>query len=70
VTTSQTVHSASTQPKALLPWLASIAAHQWKAWKAARRAARADELTWSMALQEARLLAKQSRQMSQTAEKR
>ena len=39
-------------------------------WKAARRAVRADELTWNMALQDARVMADLSRAMSATAGQR
>lgn len=58
-----------TAPKALLPWLFSIAVQQCKAWKAARRAVRADELTWNMALQDARMMADLSRAMSAAAKR-
>ncbi|MBP7645385.1 MAG: hypothetical protein RSB86_00600 [Comamonas sp.] len=69
MTTSTASYSVRSAPRALLPWLASIAAKQWKAWKAARRAVRADELTWNMALQDARVMADLSRAMSATAAK-
>ena len=62
-------YPARTTSKALLPWLLTIAAKQWKAWQSARRLARADELTWNMALQDARMLADLSRAMSATAPK-
>lgn len=69
--TTITAHTTSRQtPKALLPWLFSIAMHQLQAWKAARRMARADELTWNMALQDARMMADLSRAMTETASKR
>ena len=64
-----TTYSDRTPPKALLPWLASIIAKQWKAFQAAARAARADELTWNMALQDARMMADLSRAMTETARK-
>jgi hypothetical protein len=70
MTTSTATYTARTSTKALLPWLASIAAQQWKAWHAARRLVRADELTWNMALQDARLMADLSRAMSETAGQR
>ncbi|HEY4663899.1 MAG TPA: hypothetical protein VIG85_02830 [Comamonas sp.] len=70
MTTTTAVYPVRNAPKALLPWLFSIAAQQWKAWKVARRAVRADELTWDMALQDARLMADLSRAMSETAAKR
>jgi len=70
MTTSTIAYSSRTAPKALLPWLFSIAAQQWKAWQAARRMARADELTWNMALQDARMMADLSRAMTETAAKR
>ncbi|WP_368922500.1 hypothetical protein [Comamonas aquatica] len=71
MTTSTIAHPTPRQaPQALFPWLISIAAHQWKAWKAARRAVRADELTWNMALQDARVMADLSRAMSATAGQR
>ncbi|CAB5657707.1 hypothetical protein [Comamonas aquatica] len=71
MTTSTIAHSTPRQaPQALFPWLISIAAQQWKAWKAARRAVRADELTWNMALQDARVMADLSRAMSATAGQR
>ncbi len=55
MTTSTATYSAvRPQSKALLPWLFAMAAQQWKAWQAARRAVRADELTWNMALQRLR----------------
>lgn len=67
---STTAYPTRTAPKALLPWLFSIAAEQCKAWKAARRAVRADELTWNMALQDARMMADLSRSMSESAVQR
>ena len=70
MTPATAAHPVHTAPKALLPWLFSIAMHQCKAWKAARRAVRADELTWNMALQDARLMADLSRAMSESAGKR
>lgn len=70
MTTSTATYPTRTSSKALLPWLASIAAQQWKAWQAARRLVRADELTWNMALQDARLMADLSRAMSETAGQR
>ena len=70
MTTSSIARSAPVVHKALLPWLFSIAAQQWKAWKAARRAVRADELTWDLALQDARMMADLSRAMSASAAKR
>ncbi|MBQ0132931.1 MAG: hypothetical protein KBT18_12410 [Comamonas sp.] len=70
MTTSSAAYPVRTAPKALLPWLFSIAKQQFKAWKAARRLARADELTWDMALQDARMMADLSRAMSETAVKR
>lgn len=70
MTTSTTAYPTRTAPKALLPWLFSIAAQQCKAWKAARRAVRADELTWNMALQDARMMADLSRAMSDSAGRR
>nr|WP_174863198.1 hypothetical protein [Comamonas jiangduensis] len=58
MTTSTATYSAvRPQSKALLPWLFAMSAQQWKAWQAARRAVRADELTWNMALQDARMMA-------------
>ena len=69
-TTSTAAYPVRTAPKALLPWLFSIAQQQYKAWKAARRLVRADELTWNMALQDARLMADLARTMSETAVKR
>lgn len=65
--TSSSAALPRTHTKALLPWIFSLAAQQWKAWKAARRLVRADELTWNMALQDARLLADLSRAMSDSA---
>ncbi|ANY61005.1 hypothetical protein MA05_01480 [Comamonas aquatica] len=71
MTTSTIAHPTTRQaPQALFPWLIAIAAQQWKAWKAARRAVRADELTWNMALQDARVMADLSRAMSATAGQR
>lgn len=70
MTTSTAAYTHRSAPKALLPWLFSIAAQQWKAWKVARRLARADELTWNMALQDARMMADLSRAMSETTIKR
>lgn len=70
MTTSTIVPTARTSSKALLPWLFSIATQQWKAWQAARRAVRADELTWNLAMQDARMMADLSRAMSATAAKR
>lgn len=70
MTTSTNAYPVRTAPKALLPWLFAIAAQQCKAWKAARRAARADELTWNMALQDARMMADLSRAMADTASQR
>lgn len=71
MTTSTVAYSAArSTPKALLPWLFSVAAQQWKAWQAARRAVRADELTWNMAMQDARMMADLSRAMTATAAKR
>lgn len=70
MTTCTAAYSSRPVPKALLPWLFSIAAQQWKAWQAARRMARADELTWNMALQDARMMADLSRAMSEAASKR
>ena len=71
MTTSTATYSAvRPQSKALFPWLFAMAAQQWKAWQAARRAVRADELTWNMALQDARMMADLSRAMSATAAKR
>lgn len=71
MTTSTIAHPTPRQaPQALFPWLISIAEQQWKAWKAARRAVRADELTWNMALQDARVMADLSRAMSATAGQR
>lgn len=70
MTTSTIALPTRQAPKALFPWLFAIAAQQWKAWKAARRAVRADELTWNMALQDARLMADLSRAMSATAAQR
>jgi hypothetical protein len=67
MTTSTHAYPVRTAPKALLPWLISIAAQQCKAWKAARRAVRADELTWNMALQDARMMADLSRSMTESA---
>ena len=55
---------------ALLPRLAAFCAKQWKAWKSARRMARADELAWRMALQDARMMADLSRAMNAGAVKR
>lgn len=69
MTTSTAPYPVRTTPRALFPWLASIATKQWKAWQAARRAVRADELTWNMALQDARVMADLSRAMSATAAK-
>lgn len=70
MTTITAAHSDRPMPKALLPWLLSVASHQLQAWKAARRMARADELTWNMALQDARMMADLSRAMTETAAKR
>ena len=70
MTSTTTAYPVRTAPKALLPWLFSIAVQQCKAWKAARRAVRADELTWNMALQDARMMADLSRAMSESASKR
>ena len=71
MTTSTFAPSSRTPAqRALLPWLFSIAAQQYKAWKAARRAARADELTWNMAMQDARMMADLSRAMSESARQR
>ena len=71
MTTSTATYSAvRPQSKALLPWLFAMAAQQWKAWQAARRAVRSDELTWNMALQDARIMADLSRAMSAAAAKR
>lgn len=69
MTTSTATYPVRTAPRALFPWLASIAAKQWKAWKAARRAVRADELAWNMALQDARVMADLSRAMSAAAKR-
>lgn len=70
MTTSTVVYPAQTTHKALLPWLFSMAAQQWNAWKAARRAVRADELTWNLALQDARMMADLSRAMAANAVQR
>lgn len=70
MTTSTAAYPVRNAPKALLPWLFSMAAQQCKAWKAARRAVRADELTWNMALQDARMMADLSRSMSDSASQR
>lgn len=70
MTTSHAVYSSRINSKALLPWLFSIARQQWKAWQAARRAARADEMTWDMALQDARMMADLSRAMTEAARRR
>lgn len=55
---------------ALLPRLVAFCTKQWKALKAARRLARADELAWHMALQDARMMADLSRAMDAGAVKR
>lgn len=70
MTTSTVAYSAQPARKALLPWLFSMLGQQWKAWKAARRAVRADELTWNLALQDARVMADLSRAMSASARQR
>ena len=71
MTTSTPAYPASRPaPKALLPWLCAIAAQQWKAWKAARRMARADEMTCKMAQQDARMMADLSRAMAAAANQR
>lgn len=68
--TSATSSAQRTPPKALLPWLVSLIIEQCKSFKAAARASRADELTWNMALQDARMMADLSRAMTETASKR
>lgn len=62
--------SARINPNALLPRLLTACVQQWKAWQAARRMARADELTWNLALQDARMLADLSRAMDAGAAQR
>lgn len=70
MTTSNPTFSARINPHALLPRMLTAVARQWKAWQTARRLARADELTWNMALQDARMLADLSRAMDAGASKR
>ncbi len=70
MTTSTSVFSARINTRALLPRLVAICVEQWKAWQAARRMARADELTWNLALQDARVMADLSRAMDAGASKR
>lgn len=70
MTPSTAAPSARINHHAIVPRLFAIAGQQWKAWKAARRAVRADELTWNLALQDARVMADLSRAMSATAAKR
>lgn len=70
MTTSSATVSARINHNALVPRLAALCAQQWKAWKVARRMARADELTWHMALQDARMMADLSRSMTEAAVKR
>ncbi|WP_455554789.1 hypothetical protein [Comamonas sp.] len=70
MTASNATFPARINPNALLPRLVSLCAQQWKAWQAARRMARADELTWNMALQDARMMADLSRAMDAGAARR
>ncbi|MGN1055310.1 MAG: hypothetical protein ACI4QS_01185 [Comamonas sp.] len=67
MTTASSVYPQRNAPKALIPWLFSIACQQWKAWQVARRAVRADELSRNFALQDAQMLAAQSRAMQAAA---
>ena len=69
MTTSTTTYSARINHNALLPRLFQVCVQQWKAWQQARRLARADELTWKLALQDARMMADLSRAMDASATK-
>lgn len=69
MTTSTSTCSARINPNALLPRLLQACLQQWKAWQQARRLARADELTWKLALQDARMMADLSRAMDARAAK-
>ena len=65
MTTSTSTYSARINPNALLPRLLQACLQQWKACCQAR----ADELTWKLALQDARMMADLSRAMDARAAK-